>query len=111
MSDVTQLVRAAFDAGVELRFSDGRLRVTGKRSAVESWAPRLRPHRQRLIESLRPPMEPTLIDWKPLAEAYHQHHFGCAICIAAGRGTRYGLRCGTGAALWSAYESAQEGEA
>lgn len=35
------------------------------------------------------------------AREYHGHHFKCPACIAAGQG--HGLRCGTGAALWSAY--------
>lgn len=39
--------------------------------------------------------------WRPLADAYHSHHFTCPVCIAAGKG--YGLRCGAGAALWTAY--------
>ena len=43
--------------------------------------------------------------WKPLADAYHSHHFGCAVCIAAGKG--YGLRCGAGASLWTAYTDGQ----
>ena len=38
-----------------------------------------------------------------LARTYHAHHFNCQICIAAGRGSRFGLRCGVGAALWYAY--------
>ena len=38
--------------------------------------------------------------WRELAQAYYAHHFNCPVCIAAGRGTGYGLRCGTGAALW-----------
>ena len=42
-------------------------------------------------------------DWKALAAAYHVHHFNCATCIAAGRGSRYGQRCGVGMALWRAY--------
>ncbi len=42
-------------------------------------------------------------DWKELAAAYRAHHFNCATCIAAGRGSRYGQRCGAGAALWQAY--------
>ena len=41
--------------------------------------------------------------WPELAAAYHVHHFNCQICIAAGRGSRFGLRCGVGAALWYAY--------
>ena len=39
-------------------------------------------------------------DWRPLAQAYHAHHFGCPVCVAAG------LRCGAGAALWVAYSDA-----
>ena len=42
--------------------------------------------------------------WRELAEAYHQHHFACKTCIAAGQGR--GFRCGTGAALWTTYQSA-----
>jgi len=42
-------------------------------------------------------------DWKELAAAYHAHHFQCSTCIAAGRGSRYGQRCGAGMALWRAY--------
>jgi hypothetical protein len=48
-----------------------------------------------------PPDHPS--DWKELAAAYHAHHFNCPTCIAAGRGSRYGQRCGTGMALWQAY--------
>jgi hypothetical protein len=48
-----------------------------------------------------PPEDPS--DWKELAAAYHAHHFNCPICIAAGRGPRYGQRCGVGMALWRAY--------
>jgi hypothetical protein len=48
-----------------------------------------------------PPENP--LDWKELAAAYHAHHFNCPTCIAAGRGNRYGQRCGAGMALWRAY--------
>lgn len=48
-----------------------------------------------------PPDDP--VDWKELAAAYHVHHFNCPTCIAAGRGSRYGQRCGAGMALWRAY--------
>lgn len=51
------------------------------------------------------PASPT--DWHTLDAAYLAHHFNCLTCIAAGRGSRYGLRCGTGAALWRAYSEAQ----
>ena len=49
-----------------------------------------------------PPEDPNA--WRELSEAYHAHHFDCHTCIAAGRGAQYGLRCGTGAALWSHYQ-------
>jgi hypothetical protein len=45
-------------------------------------------------------------DWHELDAAYLVHHVKCKTCIAAGRGIRYGLRCGTGAALWLAYTNA-----
>ena len=50
-----------------------------------------------------PPADPNA--WSELATAYHLHHFICPTCIAAGRGAGYGLRCGTGAALWASYEN------
>ena len=50
-----------------------------------------------------PPPDPNA--WRELAAAYHAHHFKCSTCIAAGRGAVYGLRCGTGAALWTNYQN------
>jgi hypothetical protein len=42
-------------------------------------------------------------NWKEMAAAYHAHHFSCLVCIAAGRGSQYGQRCGAGMALWRLY--------
>lgn len=53
-----------------------------------------------------PPTDPNA--WRELAAAYHAHHFNCSVCIAAGRGAGYGLRCGAGAALWIPYDRASE---
>ncbi len=39
--------------------------------------------------------------WRPLAQAYHLHHTACKTCQSAGQGR--GLRCGTGAAMWTRY--------
>lgn len=104
---VDTLIRAALDAGIELRFVDGRLKAAGAPDVLRRWAPRLREQRAPLIAALQAPAPSDLtIDWRPLARAYHQHHFGCPICCAAGKG--YGLRCGTGAALWHAYSHAAE---
>ena len=102
---VDTLIRAALDAGVELRFVDGKLKVTGKRKAVECWAPRLAASKTQLLEALSPP-EPAAIDWRELDRVYLAHHFNCPTCIAAGRGR--GLRCGTGSVLWAAYSAATE---
>ena len=44
-----------------------------------------------------------LLDWREQAAAYHAHHFKCPTCIAAGRSSRYGQRCGAGITLWQAY--------
>lgn len=44
------------------------------------------------------------VDWRVLDAAYMAHHINCLTCQAAGRGTSYSLRCGTGAALWREYE-------
>ena len=54
-------------------------------------------------ESVELPTDPN--SWRELATAYHLHHFTCPTCIAAGRGAVYGLRCGTGAALWTSYQN------
>ena len=43
------------------------------------------------------------LDCKKLASAYHAHHVNCPVCIAAGRGSQYGQRCGAGMALWRLY--------
>ena len=51
-----------------------------------------------------PPDNPQ--DWRELAAAYHEHHFKCPMCMGAGRGSRYGQRCGVGQALWFDYSGA-----
>lgn len=105
------LIRAAMDAGVALKFVDGKLKAVGHVDAVAAWAPRLRQHRAALIEALaptapEPPINPDA--WRALDRAYLAHHTACAVCQAAGRGARYGRRCGAGMALWSAYRDATE---
>ena len=107
MSDATTLIRKALDAGIELQFVDGQLKVTGKRKAVECWASKLRENKAALIEALTaPPEQHAPTDWKPLAALYHAHHVTCPTCIAAGRGRTYGLRCGVGSTLWAGYQQA-----
>jgi hypothetical protein len=57
------------------------------------------------VQVLEPAPSPK--DWKELAAAYHTHHFKCENCIAAGRGSRYGQRCGAGMALWTGYQDSE----
>lgn len=100
------IIRAAMDAGIALKFVDGKLKAVGQIDVVTAWAPRLRQHRAELIAALttEPETEPVNPDaWRELHNTYMQHHLNCAVCKAAGKG--YGLRCGAGAALWATYES------
>ena len=104
------LIREAQEAGVALRMVGGKLKAAGELSVVQSWAPRLREHKLELIEALavndlNPSLEPVAdpADWRELATTYHAHHIGCPTCIAAGRDSQYGQRCGAGIALWRLY--------
>lgn len=111
------LIREAQASGIELRLVGGKVKAIGPREAVARLLVPLREHRAALAEVLQSePLEPLLsasadatpetMDWQALDAAYLAHHFNCPTCIAAGRGTRYGPRCGTGAALWRAYSAA-----
>ena len=108
------LIRQAQASGIELRLVGGKVTAIGPREAVVRLLVPLREHRAALAEVLLSDMckplpsalgdatpEPT--DWHALHAAYLAHHFACPTCTAAGRGVRYGLRCGAGAALWRAY--------
>ena len=79
--------------------ADLRELVKGNKAALVDW---LHAANDPAPEPPEPPLDPNA--WRELATAYHLHHFKCRTCIAAGRGAGYGLRCGTGAALWSAYQ-------
>jgi hypothetical protein len=109
------LIRQAQASGVALRLVGGKVKASGPREAVARLLVPLREHRAALADALQAaPIEPLpsipadaatgpAADWHTLDAAYLAHHFNCPTCIAAGRGIRYGLRCGTGAALWRAY--------
>jgi hypothetical protein len=105
------LIREAQASGIKLRLVGGKVKAIGPREAVARLLVPLREQRAALAEALQSePVEPSRSapagttpeppDWHALAAAYHAHHCNCPTCIAAGRGSRYGLRCGTGAALW-----------
>ena len=109
------LIRQAQASGVALRLVGGKVKASGAREAVARLLVPLREHRAALADALQAepieqlPSNPEdaapgpAADWYALEAAYQAHHFNCPTCIAAGRGSRYGLRCGTGAALWRAY--------
>ena len=113
-----QTLNMARDLGVELVLNGCDLSAVGGRNAITELAPHIRACKPELVRLLSvqaandctaapaavPEPEPT--DWLILDRAYQSHHFGCPTCIAAGRGVRYGQRCGVGAALWVAYETA-----
>jgi len=88
---------------VALKLVGGKVKASGSREAVARLLAPLREHRLELADALQaePPDNPQ--DWKELAAAYHEHHFKCPMCMGAGRGSRYGQRCGVGQALWRAY--------
>lgn len=104
MSDATTLIRKALDAGIELQFVDGQLKVTGKRKAVECWASKLRENKAALIAALQP--RAPAFDWREADRVYQLHHIACPTCIAAGRGRTYAVRCGVGSTLWAGYQQA-----
>lgn len=112
------LIRHAQESGIELRLVDGKVKAIGPREAVARLIEPLRKHRAALTHALQselqealpatPPEDetPEPANWHALDAAYLGHHFNCPTCIAAGRGGRYGQRCGTGMALWRAYSAA-----
>lgn len=111
------LIRKAQASGIELRLVGGKVKAIGPREAVARLIEPLREHKLALVCALQVeqtealPVQATAnpvsaTDWHALDAAYNAHHFGCSTCIAAGRGSRYGLRCGVGMALWRAYQDA-----
>lgn len=110
------LIRQAQASGVALRLVGGKVKASGPREAVARLLMPLREHRAALADALQAePAEPIPsapekaeaapepADWHALDAAYLAHHFNCPTCIAAGRGSQYGRRCGAGSALWRAY--------
>lgn len=111
------LIRQAQASGVALRLVGGKVKASGPRGAVARLLVPLREHRAALADALQSELTeplhsapakaaPEPVDWHALDAAYLAHHFNCPTCIAAGRGSRYGQRCGAGMALWRAYSAA-----
>lgn len=126
--DAAEVLNEAAHLGVTIALDGGELRVAGSRDAVAELVPLLRLHKPSIVRLLTqrgaandgqpaavdhpppppPPTAPALThaEWVTLAKAYQAHHFTCPVCIAAGKG--YGMRCGTGAALWTEYDRVDE---
>ncbi len=106
---VDALIRKALDSGVELAMVDGSVKIIGHRAAVHQWRDQLRQHREEIIRRLTASDDfesmPDPAAWRELARAYHLHHFTCTTCQSAGQGR--GMRCGTGSALWTIYQSTE----
>ena len=121
------LIQRAEDSGVVLYLDGETLKARGCRQAVNDLSPELRIHKAEIVALLASARMAAASDpaeaagvagsavtppaaaadpnaWRVLSAAYHAHHFACHVCIAAGRGAQYGLRCGVGAALWVAYQ-------
>lgn len=101
-------------AGVVLSVDGDGLVVGRADRLTDELRAAIRQHKQALIQRLlrteaandSTVTAPEPPDWRVLDSAYQDHHFKCPICIAAGIRPRTGQRCGVGAALWVAYETA-----
>ena len=109
---VQNIFESLHEAGLSISLaSNGGIRVSPSSRLTDDLRTLIRGNKAFLLDWLNaandpapePPTDPNA--WRELAQAYHAHHFNCKDCIAAGRGAVYGLRCGTGAALWNNYQS------
>ncbi len=109
---VQSIVETLHDAGFSLSLAPaGGLAVTPASKLTPELRDIIRTGKSELVRwftqsaanEIEPPADPST--WRELAAEYSSHHFACKWCIAAGRGARYGLRCGVGSALWRAYQN------
>ncbi|MDB5884157.1 MAG: hypothetical protein JWR74_328 [Polaromonas sp.] len=108
---VHDIVEVLHDAGLRVSLvSGGDLGVSPASRLTHELRDLIRGNKAVLVDWLQaandqapePPLDPEA--WHELAQAYYAHHFNCNVCIAAGRGSRYGPRCGAGTGLWNAYQ-------
>ncbi len=108
---VQSIIETLHDAGFSLSLAPaGGLAVTPASKLTPELRDIIRSGKADLIRwftesaanEIEPPADPST--WRELDKAYQLHHFKCQTCIAAGLG--YGLRCGAGSALWTAYSNA-----
>ena len=100
----TAIVERLHGAGLNLSLAPtGGLVVAPSSHLTDDLRALIRDSKTLLIDWLTAANDAGPPDWYALDAAYLAHHFNCPTCIAAGRGSRYGLRCGVGSALWRAY--------
>lgn len=105
----TAIVEKLHSAGLNLSLAPtGGLAVAPSSHLTEDLRALIRDSKALLIDWVKAANDASPPDWHALDAAYLAHHFNCPTCIAAGRGSRYGLRCGIGAALWRAYAQADQ---
>lgn len=103
----TAIVERLHGAGLNLSLAPtGGLAVAPSSHLTDDLRALIRDSKALLIDWVKAANDASSPDWHALDAAYLAHHFNCPTCIAAGRGSRYGFRCGTGAALWRAYTAA-----
>lgn len=107
---VQDIFKTLHDAGLSVSLiPNGCIGISPASRLTDELRILIRGHKAFLLDWLlaandpEPPVNPNA--WRELAQAYHDHHFKCKYCIAAGRGAMFGLRCGVGAALWRIYQS------
>ena len=101
------IVEKLHGAGLNLSLAPtGGLAVAPSSHLTDDLRALIRDSKALLIDWVKATEPAIPTGWHALDAAYLAHHFNCPTCIAAGRGSRYGLRCGTGAALWRAYAAA-----
>lgn len=100
------IVEKLHGAGLNLSLAPtGGLAVAPSSHLTDDLRALIRDSKALLIDWVKAANDASPPDWHALDAAYLAHHFNCPTCIAAGRGSRYGLRCGTGATLWRAYST------
>lgn len=98
------IVERLHGAGLNLSLAPtGGLAVAPSSHLTDDLRALIRDSKALLIDWVKATEPAIPTDSHALDAAYLAHHFNCPTCIAAGRGSRYGLRCGAGMALWRAY--------
>jgi len=93
-----EIIAGAQADGLVLSVEDGLLSIAGSAATIDLWRYELVTQKAEIVDLLQP-----AFDWRELALNYHQHHFKCPTCIAAGQGR--GIRCSVGAALWTHFQN------